>query len=559
MANQQLNSGMPPTQSQVQPVRLVKPSLHKEYKDPVLNAVVALATETARAGYGALVFSGSRAVCETDALLISRAMPMLNEVDPVIQEKRLDLLGDLRSLTTGLDRTLEQTVPCGVGFHHAGLTIEERDLIANAYDQGVLKVCVATCSLAAGINLPARRVILHNARMGRDLVGPSLLRQMRGRAGRKGKDEIGETYLCCQRKDLESVVDLMHAELPQISSCLISDKRRVQRAILEVIAIRLATSQESLDEYISKTMLSHSADAESVRENVHASLEDLQSMGFIEVDGFSNYQATRLGKAIVASAFDPEDGVFIHNEMKKALQAFVMDGEMHVLYNFTPVYDLGGTQINWRVFYNEMEQLDDSGMRALTSVGLKPTQVEMMLHGGALRETTPEEKEVARRYHRFYLALQLRDLCNEIPIHRVAQKYDNPRGSVQTLAQTCQGFAAGMIKFCEHMGWGAMGAALDHFSDRLKAGARSDLLALAKITFVKSRTAYVPRSPLSLLLANRFIAVCSGTTGSKRWQLLLTLTRKNSSLCSCKPSPPRLGLRQRMRRGTRRNYLRRRR
>ena len=82
-----------------------------------------------------------------------------------------------------------------------------------------------------------------------------------------------------------------------------------------------------------------------------------------------------------------------------------------------------------------------------------------------------------------------------------------PRGSVQSLAQTCQGFAAGMIKFCETMGWGyvisahcyqfhsslrrsrAMAAALDHFSDRLKAGARADLLALAKITFVKSRTA----------------------------------------------------------------------
>jgi hypothetical protein len=35
----------------------------------------------------------------------------------------------------------------------------------------------------------------------------------------------------------------------------------------------------------------------------------------------------------------------------------------------------------------------------------------------------------------------------------------------------------------------AMAAILDHFSDRLKAGARSDLLALAKITFIKSRTA----------------------------------------------------------------------
>jgi replicative superfamily II helicase len=34
----------------------------------------------------------------------------------------------------------------------AGLTTEERELVAEAYDQGVLKVCVATCSLAAGIN-----------------------------------------------------------------------------------------------------------------------------------------------------------------------------------------------------------------------------------------------------------------------------------------------------------------------------------------------------------------------------------------------------------------------
>lgn len=71
-----------------------------------------------------------------------------------------------------------------------------------------------------------------------------------------------------------------------------------------------------------------------------------------------------------------------------------------------------------------------------------------------MKETTAEEKEVALRYRRFYLALQLRDLCNEVPIHRVAQKYGTPRGAVQNLSQTCQGFAAGMIKFCEYMGWG---------------------------------------------------------------------------------------------------------
>lgn len=71
-----------------------------------------------------------------------------------------------------------------------------------------------------------------------------------------------------------------------------------------------------------------------------------------------------------------------------------------------------------------------------------------------MSEKTQEEKNLARVYRRFYLALQLRDLCNEVPIHAVSRKYDMPRGTVQTLSQTCQGFAAGMIKFCEKMGWG---------------------------------------------------------------------------------------------------------
>lgn len=74
--------------------------------------------------------------------------------------------------------------------------------------------------------------------------------------------------------------------------------------------------------------------------------------------------------------------------------------------------------------------------------------------GATLKETTPEEKQIARVYRRFYLAMQLQDICNEVSIHAVARKYDMPRGSVQTLSQTCQGFAAGMVKFCEHMGWG---------------------------------------------------------------------------------------------------------
>jgi replicative superfamily II helicase len=87
-----------------------------------------------------------------------------------------------------------------------------------------------------------------------------------------------------------------------------------------------------------------------------------------------------------------------------------------------------------------------------------------------MKESTEQEIEAARIYRRFYSALQLRDLCNEVPIYAVAHKYDIPRGAVQNLAQSCQGFAAGMIMFCEKMEWGGLAALLDHFSDRLRAG-----------------------------------------------------------------------------------------
>lgn len=66
-----------------------------------------------------------------------------------------------------------------------------------------------------------------------------------------------------------------------------------------------------------------------------------------------------------------------------------------------------------------------------------------------------------------------------------------------------------------------MAAALDHFSDRLLAGARTELLSLAKIPFIKSRTAYViPCLGLpSDLEANTSAGAYSGKMDSAPWVL----------------------------------------
>ncbi|KAI9773041.1 MAG: hypothetical protein M1835_006207 [Candelina submexicana] len=488
----QLNASLTNSKLSIGPCRIVMKSEHTALNDSVSDAVVALASETVRAGYGALVFCSSRKGCENKASLISEVMPDCEEVHPDIVVSRKDAMLDLQHTAVGLDACLEKTIAKGVAYHHAGLTTEERDIIQEAYTKGILKVIVATCSLAAGINLPARRVILHGARMGRDLVGPAMLRQMRGRAGRKGKDEVGESYLCCQKRDLEAVTELMEAELPPVTSCMTEEKRGIKRAILEVIATRLATTPGSLDEYVKRTLLWHSTDHDDLKQLVKSTIQDLLARSLITIDAISCFEATTLGQAIVASSLTPEDGLFVYDEFKRALRAFVMDGEMHIFYMFTPVHSSGLGEINWQIFRDQINELDESGLRVLDFVGIKPSAVNRLANsGGNLKENTAEEISAARIHRRFYAACQLRDLCNELPVHEVARKYSIDRGFVQNLSQTCQGFASGMIKFCERMGWGMLAAVLEHMSDRLKAGAKADLLELAKVAFIKSRTARV--------------------------------------------------------------------
>lgn len=72
-------------------------------------------------------------------------------------EKAL-LLEELKASGNGfLCPVLQKTVPYGLAYHHSGLCSDERKLVEEAYTAGVLCLLACTSTLAAGINLPARR------------------------------------------------------------------------------------------------------------------------------------------------------------------------------------------------------------------------------------------------------------------------------------------------------------------------------------------------------------------------------------------------------------------
>ena len=108
-----------------------------------------------------------------------------------------------RILASGESETAVRLASCvshGVAFHHAGLLPEQRRLVEQGFRESRIKVIASTPTLAAGLNLPARRVLIRSYKRyeyGRGMAPIPVIeyRQMAGRAGRPGLGSYGECFL----------------------------------------------------------------------------------------------------------------------------------------------------------------------------------------------------------------------------------------------------------------------------------------------------------------------------------------------------------------------------
>src|SRR5262245_36290729 len=106
----------------------------------------------------------------------------------------------------GVGPKLKQMLRRGVGVHHAGLLPKYRRTVEDLFNRKLLAVAVCTETLAAGINLPARSVVLTSLVKGprgkERLIDPSTAHQIFGRAGRPQFDDRGYVYALAHEDDV---------------------------------------------------------------------------------------------------------------------------------------------------------------------------------------------------------------------------------------------------------------------------------------------------------------------------------------------------------------------
>ncbi|CAH8648951.1 unnamed protein product [Heterobilharzia americana] len=106
----------------------------------------------------------------------------------------------LKRCPAGLDTALARSLGYGVAFHHAGLTVEEREVIEFGFRKGLVRILIATSTLSSGVNLPARRVIIRTPLFHGHILDFLTYKQMAGRAGRQASILLVKVFYYVNQK-----------------------------------------------------------------------------------------------------------------------------------------------------------------------------------------------------------------------------------------------------------------------------------------------------------------------------------------------------------------------
>ncbi len=266
-------------------------------------------------GGQALIFVNTRRSTEALAkALIASVRPRLKDKDLVALKKMAEEMVRRQEESTSITNRLARCVEGGTAFHNAGLLNDHRRQIEESFKKGKIKVIVATPTLAAGINLPARRVIVRDVNrfdvnLGFTPIPVLEVQQMCGRAGRPRYDPYGEAILMAKREEEQEyfLEDYLLARPEPVESKLGAEPA-LRVHLLAVIATGHCRTEDELYGFLKQTFFAFERDVYDLESKVEKVLAFLDKEKFIE-RGKEEIRPTFFGRRTSDLYIDPLSAV----------------------------------------------------------------------------------------------------------------------------------------------------------------------------------------------------------------------------------------------------------
>ena len=317
--------------------------------EPSLRGIpIDLGVQSVKDGGQSLVFAETRTRSKA---LATKAADIISQL---LEKKETDELEKIskKILTnnehTELVKTLAILIKKGVAFHHAGLNQNCRQTIETEFRKGTIKLLSSTPTLAAGVNLPARRVVISNINRYNAKVGGnrpiSILeyKQLCGRAGRPQYDNYGESIIVGNGNSEDLMEYYINGEPEPIVS-KITDDKSLRTHVLSVIVTTPGIKKEDILDFFLQTLGGLQSRKATIKFAIDISLRFLTN-AFLIIKKGERYAATEFGKKTSMLYIDPLTATYfrdaIENISKERKHTF---GFLHLISNceeFFPKFSL---------------------------------------------------------------------------------------------------------------------------------------------------------------------------------------------------------------------------
>ena len=304
----------------------------------------AIVRDTLEEGGSTLTFVNSRRNAEAAARrLTTTTEPFVTDDE---REELSAIAAEIREVSdTDTSDELADAVARGAAYHHAGLAREHRSLVEAAFRDRLIKVVCATPTLAAGVNTPARRVIVRDWRRydgsagGMQPLSVLEVHQMMGRAGRPGRDPYGEAVVVAKSHDeLDELFDRYVWAEPEPVRSKLAAEPALRTHVLATVASGFAGSRAGVLEFLEGTLYAaQTADRARLEQVTDDVIAYLVANEFLErADGL---RATRLGQTVSRLYLDPMSAAEIIDGLRDDTEPTAL-GLYHLVCRTPDLYEL---------------------------------------------------------------------------------------------------------------------------------------------------------------------------------------------------------------------------